>query len=577
MNIQTLGRVGPALPAAGLLLALLLTPPTRGLVMTQVGMSLAGRDPFLTALPHLSEAPLPSERYAQSHPDDYPIQLVRALDAAASAPTTAQAGGTVSDHRLAHLRALEARFPNTPSLRANILRFAMTGGTWTASEGDWALDGLPKPKHGDQNPPPPAQLAAFDADAAQGERLDPDNAYFPFMRAVGLWTAKRKTDALAAIERASHKPVWREYIEDEVAGHWRAAQMNGGTAALNRAAIAGAILLPHLARLRGLARAATYQAVVAEQAGRPQDGMAIRLALLRCGETVQTQAPTQIGSLVGSGIGVVALCRPGGAPPSPTVGDDTGDANAQKRLDAFCAYAARLNRPDAAREARQTDTVRRQTRAIFGRAAGLSVFGLRPLWRLTRWWAADFVVLANIVLMLTCGLLAVPAARLPRGDGGEAAEGAVALARALFGVGAFLALALAWPWQTRPVISLFAQTQALLGGGGADPFAGARVVSLLGVVAAPLVTLLGAVAVGLTHRGGLFSGVGRGFRAATLPAVCVLLIVYGVLVQGTARQERAVNDALARITQNEGHFMAQLTGQTWPEKSQGHSVFGAGD
>ncbi len=76
-----------------------------------------------------------------------------------------------------------------------------------------------------------------------------------------------------------------------------------------------------------------------------------------------------------------------------------------------------------------------------------------------------------------------------------------------------------------------------------------------------LLALLGAVAVGLAHRGGLFSGVGQAFRAAALPAICALLLLHGVLALGTARQEGAMNDALTQISQHEGRDMACLVGQ----------------
>lgn len=569
MNTYTLGRIGLAAVAMMILLALLVAPSSRWLVGTQLRMSLAGGSPFLTSPAHPGDAPTDAERYTQNHPGDYQLQLVQALsqttNPSQALTMSAPRGVSDSDPRITALRALERRFPNTPSLYANILRFTMMRGSWAVSEGDWALGTTPRPKNWAKNlnPPSAAQLAIFDRDAAQGERLDPDNAYFPFMRAVGLWTANRKTDALAAVERAAAKPAWHEYIADEVEGHWRIARINtGGTTALNRAAIAASILFPHYARLRALARAVTYQAVLTEQAGRPQDGLAMRLALMHCGMTMQTESPTQIGSLVGSAIGALAMARPGGAPPIPS--GVTGDEHAQQRLDAFCAYATRLGRLDAVREARQMDHNWRQTRVIFQRASSLSVFGGAPLWQLTRWWAADLVVLANIVLMLVCGLLAVLAMRLPRNDDGEGSEGAVVLVCVLFGVGVFLAVTLVWQWQAQTTSPLFGLAQALLGGTDTAPFKSARVSSLLGMVAVPLLTLLGAIAAGLARRGGLFSGVGRGFRATALPAVCALLVLYSVLVLGTVRQEQSVNNAVTRISQHAGRYMAELVNRPWP-------------
>lgn len=85
---------------------------------------------------------------------------------------------------------------------------------------EWALY-PPSSRPNPQSLIPPAaeHLAAYDRDAKEGERLDPDNAYFPLMRAVGLFAARRDKEAIEAIERASRKPRWEDYTNEEAEAH----------------------------------------------------------------------------------------------------------------------------------------------------------------------------------------------------------------------------------------------------------------------------------------------------------------------------------------------------------------------
>ena len=70
-------------------------------------------------------------------------------------------------------------------------------------------------------------LEAFDRDAAAGERLDPDNAFFPLMRSVGLFAEHRDDEALAAIQRAGAKPRFQEYALGSAAhSHWNASRQS---------------------------------------------------------------------------------------------------------------------------------------------------------------------------------------------------------------------------------------------------------------------------------------------------------------------------------------------------------------
>lgn len=398
----------------GALLALWLAPATRWLVRAQTITTLFSRDTLLAPPAGRSDAAV---RYAQDHPDDYGVQYALALNAPPETDTVSNSWSeSWEGRRVARLRALETRFPNQTPLYAAVLRYALAESGWLISPADWALIGKTPPLDWDKDahPPAPADLAAFDRDAAIGERLDPDNAYFPFLRSIGLFTAHREAEAVAALERAGSKPIWRDYGKDEVEALWHAQEIiTGGQEAIGRTAIAAGILLPQYSKIRALARLIVYKAMLAERAGRPQEGLALRRALLHCALVMQTQSTYVISSLVAIAIGSIATNRPGGGPPAKFDSRVPSEQRAQERVDAFCAYAQRLGREAVAREARQQYETGTQIRALL-KSANLEQVELQPLYRLMAWLAADLVVLANVILLLLCGGFAALATRVPR-------------------------------------------------------------------------------------------------------------------------------------------------------------------
>lgn len=111
-----------------------------------------------------------------------------------------------------NLRGLFDRFGDRPSLCAHILRYSTLSGVSIRRREETLGVGAPPPP---QPPPPPEVLAEFDRVAAQGERLDPDNAFFPMMRAVGYFAGKRDREAVQALLRASRKSRYDDYTNEE--------------------------------------------------------------------------------------------------------------------------------------------------------------------------------------------------------------------------------------------------------------------------------------------------------------------------------------------------------------------------
>src|SRR5262249_21692747 len=147
----------------------------------------------------------------------------------------------------------------------------------------WQLEGWRTGPCAAPELPSAEALAAYDRDAAVGGRLDPDNAYFPFMRAAGLLAGRRDEEALAAVRRAGGKRGWEDYASAETAGGWRLCEAMGARGNVPRTINAAHVLLPQYATMARVTWVATYLASRAEAAGRVEEGLAVRASLARYG------------------------------------------------------------------------------------------------------------------------------------------------------------------------------------------------------------------------------------------------------------------------------------------------------
>ena len=260
------------------LLAVLAFPSTRWMIGVQVGSALHlchpfegifddfhPRDPAI----YTGLAAFDRERIRTvlaHHPDDLPLQM------AAVMPFS-----TLESSARERLRALIPRFPDKPSLYANLLRCEASRTVRLERPEIDALTGDRPGKSSYRPIPTPADLASYDQTAATGERLDPDNAYFPFMRSVGHFAAHHDPEGLAALKRAGTKPIWKEYYWDEAIGkqHLR-GEAFGDKSAIQQAAFLAMTFLPQYGGMRHAAYLAVSKAVAYERNGDPNSGLTIR-------------------------------------------------------------------------------------------------------------------------------------------------------------------------------------------------------------------------------------------------------------------------------------------------------------
>jgi hypothetical protein len=533
--------------AALTLLGLLLYPATRWIVRMQVATE------GLRGMP--AEPSEILQEVASRHPSDFAFQFA---DAAERDP-----------HKLSELAA---RFPDQPSLYAAILRHGDFGSVYFPE--DYLLTGQPLPSEDKrQNTISPEQLESLLYAAAQGEKRDPDNAFFPFLLSWGLFAAHRDQEALDAIRRVSAKPRWDDYLYDEFKARYKLDQEAFGERGSNAMLSEWAITLatPNYAQMRQMARVVTYRAVEAEQAGRTEEGLALRHALMHYGSLMRVQSRTLIGNLVGLAITAVGTSRPGGAPVvqrdanAPPLPADPASVqkHVQARQEKYYAYLRSIGKEEAARWAQAELESGRRQKAAASKALESSSL-LADAVRLGITWAVGFFTLANLLSLLILGGAAALAAQFHPKRG-------VKILRLVF-VLALTAGLFFWHYHAFEIASQgflpLGTAEATVSSEDGEPSFWSRVIPNLLMVAialtVPLLVVFVLCIISRLHRVPISAGVGRGLRGIAVPIACILMLIYGGTVLATAREEARENARLQRLVQHEGRFYFEATGNVWP-------------
>ena len=566
----------PFLILAGLWVA----PPTRSLMQAQVRL-LRDITPFSARLSELgvkegppSPAPTweksPMAAVVAQMPGDYQIQLGGALLKASysndgGGPPTPQGAFDSFQRRYgASLAAVSARFPDRPGPYAHLLRFMSLGTVRLARESEVEMFQTGKPSTlTDRQVGYADSWAVFDQAAAQGERLDPDNAYFPLMRAVGLFDAKRDAEGIAAVLRAGQKSRFEDYISEESDSEWALYQhAYGSNSALIRHTVYAADLWPHFAVLRAVSRLTAYLAEKREQTGHVQEGLALRHAMMQCGVRMREQGHT-IAAEVGGAIVAIQANRPGGGPLVVPPANLTYEQRGDRRRDLYLAYLHKIGAATEAVWFMQVDTANRQMRSLI-QAIDFDSLQLAPIRTLSGYWMLDMLLLINMAILLLFCTAAVICGRIP---GGDKALPAVVVVLAV----GCLAVVLTMQWaealtQIRlalNVLSLLADdsgakanSQEFFSLVKEHPFVvhmGEVLLSLM----LPVLTLLTIGGVSMVRRETFTVALPRGLRQGALVGATLLTVGYAGALIATAQAEARANSMLDGMTHNAIAYMQQ--------------------
>ena len=314
------------------------------------------------------------EGVTQQNPSDVALQIAAALH---------------SMNSVRQLRALTPRFPDNAALRAHILRIS-------------AMTMHP-------NRVPDAEAAAlYDGDAAQGERLEPNNAYFSMMRAMALTAQQKDDQAIALLLRAADKTGWDDHASEEGPTSIRLVEEAfGPITVLDEAVIQDAILFPHLAALRGMERSVIADAQAKENAGQVEAGFRERRAILRLGHLMRTQGRTGIDSIVGAAIAQSSMVNPGGAAGNAVRSGLPSKPTLPQRLAAYQDYLQRIGHAEETQAVAQEGAADAQTEPLINAGLAQSPLNANSLRHIAAQWCINLALLANALAVLALWLVAL--------------------------------------------------------------------------------------------------------------------------------------------------------------------------
>ncbi len=545
--------------------ALLLLPATRHLLRMDVQFE---------SLTFASQLDLAAERAAASHlSNDYPVQLALATEAPTAysdAPPPDVDPMAQSKARNRRILALTERFPNNPSVYANLLRYMSLGEMHVSRDEDLLFSGqkiLPPSPNVIRHYSSPESLAMFDAVAEKGEQLDPDNAYFPMLRAAGLFAAHRDSEALESLKKAGACSKWTEYFQDDVAGQNQLQQeAYGNRGAIPRFSNTANLLLPHYTELRKTARIAMYLEAEEERAGRNEEGIAIRHALMRCGGLMRSQGRSLITCFVGIAISNIATANPGGllTPKSnndPDLSEKEQAQQRQEQLSHYCAFLDSLGNRQEAAWAKAELEAGATAKQIGKEGLSHSIFDCSALYQLSISRMVNLALLSSTFVLLILGAAAGLASQV-RGTKWLTARRIAYALLVCGGIGL-------WQWKVagtgmKPLTDCQALLYGLTTHGQAD---NANAVQCLTTFAALLLPALFVGILGiftLTQRVPLATGLGRALRGISVPIASALFLLYSGSLLCTAHLESTLLTGLDRTIQNESGYIAEMAGKTWP-------------
>lgn len=309
-----------------------------------------------------------------------------------------------SSQSVTRLERLNAGYPRDPKILAALLRYSTLRGVKVKRPEQKEL-GATTYLEIDKKPTDPAQVAGFLQYARQGEAVDPANAFFPAMTAVGLFASGQDAAAIAAWVRAAGKPVWNEYVTDEVTAKWQLQRaMNGGneTRAVDKADSIATLMFPHYSAIRASARMAVVHAVRAEVTGNVESGFALRRATRQIGRKMTTQGRYMIPCFVGSAVVEISSRRPGGA---LLLSDKEGESIAElSRRDrsAYLAYLQKIGHPEEAKAYEEARAQGKYVKTLWDDARHRTYWGFgEKTYRLFGAWCVSFLMIAGAVFSLT--------------------------------------------------------------------------------------------------------------------------------------------------------------------------------
>jgi hypothetical protein len=341
--------------------------------------------------------------------------------------------------------ALIAKYPNQMFLRRSRLRSATRGPLVSDRRASQYDDSYVRPSGAREKPAKvwldDAQLQAMAQQAHRSGELEPDDAFFPFMEAMALWSLHREPDALAALDRAGKCSEFNDGTTEESRIRFKHFSKYIPYEWDEKFLVSSLMLFPHLGSMRNLIREVCYSGVEEYKTGNKEEAWRRWKIALEVGRAVrrsESHGPeaTLIGLLVAEALesmnfSIVAKQVAGYSHEEPQFNDDPDSYREKfkKQLRANMAAYVRLAKRDgqmvmsrlAQQErqeiiARRDDPVFRQTVDSFNSSLGWKSPWARLLVQI-RWFGWRALLLSG------CGVLGLALTGLITRGGRESQVG----------------------------------------------------------------------------------------------------------------------------------------------------------
>jgi len=470
------------------------------------------------------------------------------------------------------LRELEGHFPHSPELHATILRLEHQRFRWDRQE-----ESVMSPSKTSSPPPQPLTRQEINRirrlldQAIAGERSDPDNAFFPAVRANLLFALRRDEEALNALKQAAQQPKWDDYAQVEPQSRTKVKhQAFTEKSAIFDLSDYTITLFPHYARMRSMARLVVYHATQLEKAGDLKGGMELRIALARYGSLMRSQSRTLIGSLVGAALTSIATTQPGGQSPIALSSGSPSEERAEERRQRFFTYLLEHRFTSEAQWFREELARLDQMRSVTKTA--LNDPRTNSLERLISTALSLVLCLALLeacILLFLCQIVLILMNRLKWNlfikVGTMLMAGAFALIwfavsdSGTFGKTILVTVAQINELTAAPIDKVILHRWVI------DYFPWITAGGLMGFLC--LIVLMTFWRAALSSRDDIGNKIETHLTRALLIATACFVTTYLLALLGYFRAERDLNEFVVGMAQHEGQFNAERLGQTWPSET----------
>jgi hypothetical protein len=142
-----------------------------------------------------------------------------------------------------------------------------------------------------------------------GQRVDPDNAFWSAMLATTYFAAGRDQMALDALAQSAQLTRWDSYLYEEVLGQWRLYSLAyGDHGAAQKIGPLSLIAFPHLQELRHMAEMARWYADQAAAQGDVNKAIRIRRSIRGLGHILRDNATWAYEALYGTDLLLISAC-----------------------------------------------------------------------------------------------------------------------------------------------------------------------------------------------------------------------------------------------------------------------------